>query len=95
MSGEIERIRIDYTTSEYKWDGALVEEKIEIDELVNACGWQWNHLFPIPNEGYPSYILKIEYSNGKRSKLYIDQDEVGNASNVNSKIYLLLKNRLG
>lgn len=95
LKGDVKSIRIDYAGSDFKRKSVMLTGKQEIEEIAKACGWQWNNLIPLSNEGFPSYYLRIEYLSGKASELYVDQDEVGNASNVNSKLYLLLKSRLG
>lgn len=92
MEGEIVSIRIDYFDSEHQKRSVLINDDVAISQLKEACGRQWNYLFPLnSNEGQPSYVLTISPKDGTPFELYVDQDEVGMARNKNSKIFLYLK----
>lgn len=96
MEGEIISIRIEYIDTELKKRSILLEDVSAINQLKAACGKQWYHLFPfVSNEGHPSYLLTMVFKDGRSAELYVDEDEVGMASNKNSKIYLYLNRRYG
>ena len=96
MEGEIISIRIEYVDAELKKRSVLLEDDLAISQLKAACGRQWYHLFPfVSNEGHPSYLLTVAFKDGRSTELYVDQDEVGMASNKNSSLYLYLNSRYG
>jgi len=96
IEGEISSIRIEFVDAEFKKRTVLLEDDLAINQLKEACGRQWYHIFPLlSNEGHPSYLLTIVFEDGTSTELYVDQDEVGMASNKNSKIYLYLNGHYG
>ena len=88
LDGSIKSIEVTYLDRSFERVTELISNESEIERLKKMCGLQWYHIFPlVSNEGHPFYLLKITYTDGVVKQLYVDQDELGEGSNKNSKLY--------
>ena len=81
-------ITLEYPSNITGWEKIEITDSIIISEIQEAIGTQWYHIFPMGSqEGTDIFIIRTNYKNGETSKLYIDEDEVGESTNHESSIY--------